>query len=155
MNVARSSKMLAPLPKIARHRKSEVCDLEKLKIYKNLKCWLQEVWTRVCVMSVHLFVRTFCIWVPCSMSAVEKEQFLHRIYVRTPSSPSLLGTICCYKIRGYHSGVAEESIFMLSSPEPISPTTAWNWRWNIKILLKNEHLFTSRHGLTFQKTLSP
>jgi hypothetical protein len=37
MNVTRSSKMLAPLPQITQHRTSEVCDLGKLIIYKNLK----------------------------------------------------------------------------------------------------------------------
>ena len=42
------------------------------KFTKNLKRWLQEVWTRGCVMSVHLFVRMFCIWVPCWVSAMEK-----------------------------------------------------------------------------------
>jgi hypothetical protein len=136
MNVARSSKILAPVPQITRHRKSEVCDLGKLKIYTNLKCWLQEVWTRGCVMSFHLFVWMFCVSVPCSMSAMEKQKFLHRMHARTTPSPSFLGTICSYKIRGYHSGVADESIVMPSSSEPISPTTAWNWRWKHHSSLK-------------------
>ena len=54
---------------------------------------------------------------------MEKEQFLYRIYARTTPSRSLLGKICSYKIRGYHSGVAEESVFMPSSSDPISPRT--------------------------------
>jgi len=39
---------------------------------------------------------------------MENEQLLYRIHVRTPPSLSLLGTICSYKIRGYHSVVTEE-----------------------------------------------
>jgi len=62
-------------------------------------------------MSVNSFVRMFCIWVPCRVSAMENEQLLYRIDARTPPSLSLLGTICSYKIRGYHSVVTEDSKF--------------------------------------------
>ena len=44
---------------------------------------------------------------------MDREQFLHRIHARTTPSPSLLGTIFSYKIRGYHSGVAKNQFLCL------------------------------------------
>jgi len=98
------------LPQITRHRISVVCDLGKLIIYKNLKWWLQEVWTRGCVMSVHLFFRMFCIWVPCLQW---EENSFCIAFTRVQPSPFFAGTIFSYKFRGYHSGVAKNQFLCL------------------------------------------
>lgn len=107
MNVARSSKLLAPPPQIMLHRISQDCGLGKLTIYKNLKWCLQEVNASLRHVCPSIRPKVLCLEFDVGCMQWENTGFASHSRAYTPS-PSLLGKICSYKIRGSQSGVAEE-----------------------------------------------